>query len=363
MLFILALLPPLASQEAGNQGSPRQNKVVVFQFKDYSTSRDYAYYSYIIPDSIAVELRRRNAFSVQTFPVTLDYISERDGEDKRRNHVLYLSGKGRELSADYTVSGMFEVRDNKINIKSQIFNVAEQRILGIEETSSELGALIFLIIDNLTAKINTEIGKTQAAEVKKAEEAEDGTAKSPFIPVYNAMRGTVLGAEHGKLYFRGEWSDIYRDTDHYAFNVRYGLGNVNGLKNTPVLKDSALALNYHYMTALPNNMSSSLIIWGFSLGYIYEYPVMGDFKLSVEGDAGMMFTTLRLFDPFSTEGGGPREPLEEMESTDIMTRLLFAAGYEFAPIVFRTGFSLNRIWYSDKPMDYVALVFGLGFRI
>ncbi len=379
LVFLLAGIFPLASQEAGGQDASRRGKVVIFQFKDRSSSSDYAYFSYIIPDSIAVELRQHKAYSVQTFPVTLDFIGEGDSEQKKRNQVLYLSGKGKELAADYTVSGIYEVKDKRISIKSQIFNVEERRILGVEEAGSELGALIFLIIDNLTEKINAQLGgaraikepdtgqKIETEEMKAetlAKQELERPEKSPFLPVYHASRGAVLGVEFGPLYLKGEWSDIYSDTVHYAFNLKYGLGNFDIVKHVPVLSSSSVSINYHYFNAIPAEyLHSSLLVRGLSLGYIYEYPLPFDFALYVEGDIGMMFSTLRLYAPWSNEGQGPSTIMEEMHSTDFMTRLLFAAGYTFSPIVFKAGFSINKIWYSDKPMQYYALVFGVGFRI
>jgi len=58
-----------------------------------------------------------------------------------------------------------------------------------------------------------------------------------------------------------------------------------------------------------------------------------------------------------------QQPMDEKTSRDIFTRLQFLAGYEMKPLVFKTGFSMNRIWFSDEPMDFLSLVFSLGFRL
>jgi TolB-like protein len=365
ILLAMVLCLPVMAQESRENGAPKR-KIVIFQFRDVSRTTDFAYYTYIIPDSIALELRRKDSFSVQTYPVTLDYISDTDSADKRKDHVLYLSGRGKEFSADFIISGMYEVKNNRIKIRSQFFNVRQQKIAGIEETSDELGALIFLIIDNISERINTQLGKNAVAAGKAQEERPlqaEPPAKSPFLPVYNALRGTVLGVEHGRLYLTGSWGDIYRDTDHFGLNLQYGLGNLDSLKDTPIIRNSSLALNYHYLSSIPHNHSSSIMIRGTSLGGVYSYPVLGAFRLSAEAGIGMMFSTLRLYDPLTGPSSGPQQPIDEKKSQDIFTRLLVSADYELKPLVFKTGFSINRIWYSDEPMDFLSLVFSLGFRI
>ena len=246
----MILCLPVLAQENRENGVPKR-KIVIFQFRDVSKTTDFAYYTYIIPDSIALELRRKDSFSVQTYPVTLDYIGDTDSAEKRKDHVLYLSSRGKEFSADFIISGMYEVKNNRIKIRSQLFNVQQQKIAGIEESSDELGALIFLIIDNISERINSQLGRNAIALKKETEarpEHIEPPGKSPFLPVYNALRGTVIGAEHGRLYMLGSWGDIYRDTDNFALHLQYGLGNLDSLKNTPVLRDTSLALNYHYLS-------------------------------------------------------------------------------------------------------------------
>ncbi len=373
LILFMAVAFPLLAQE---QDAARQ-KIIIFQFRDTSRTTDYGYYSYIIPDSIALELRRKETFNVHTYPVTLDYVGERDTEAKRKDHLLYLSGRSREFGADYIISGIYEVKDNRINIKSQIYGASQQKIMAVNESSEEMGALIFLIIDSLTQKINTQLGGSTAAIAqqgkvpeKKVEETPPETkkidegppAKSPFLAAYNVLHGAVIGAEHGKLYFAGDWGGIYQDTEHYSFHLRYGLGALGGLKNTPVIKDSSITLNYHYLASQADNMSSSLMVRGATAGYAYSLPVYGNFRVSAEGGLGLMFSTLRVYDPLAKDDG-PQSVLSEQESMDPFTRLILTADYELEPLVIRTGFSMNRIWYSDVAMDFLSLVFSLGFRI
>ncbi len=367
LVIILATLGSALKSAGEERGNNRKSSIILFKFKDTGKTDEYSYYSYIIPDSIAVELKNRTNYDVRTHSVTIPHIKGDEKAEKRQEHILYLSRKGSELSAEYTISGSFEVKDNKIHIKSQLFHVPTQKLLEIEGASDEMGVLIFSLIDTVTEKINNElvkIAKTQPAK-KEQEPSEPVALTSPFLPAYRIIEGTTLYGEHGSMYLRGSWSDIYRDTDHYALGIRYGLGKSELFKDSPVFKNSAVSLSYHHFITLPGNMSSSLIVSGGVAGYSYEYPIIGNFRLTGELALGLMFSTLRTY-PQRIEGsenGGPQQPKEEKHSTDPFLRLALLAGYELNPLIIYTGVSWNMILYPDEPFEYLSLIFSLGFRL
>ncbi len=367
-LVIILTSPGSAFKSIGEERSNNhKSSIILFKFKDTGKTDEYSYYSYIIPDSIAAELKNRTHYDVRTHSVTIPYIKSDEKAEKLQEHILYLSRKGSELSAEYTISGSFEVKGNKIHIKSQLFHVPSKKLLEIEGASDEIGVLIFSLIDTVTEKINSElvkIAKTQPAK-KGHELSEPVAATSPFLPTYRLIKGTTLYGEHGSMYLRGSWSDIYRDTDHYAAGLRYTLGNSEFFKHSPVFKDSAVSLSYHHFITLPGNMSSSLIVSGGAAGYSYEYPLLENFRLTGELALGLMYSTLRTYQP-RIEGsgnGGPQAPKEEKHSTDPFLRFALLAGYELNPLIFYTGVSWNMILYADEPFEYLSLIFSLGFRL
>lgn len=361
---MIASLASTVQSTGEERGNNRKGSIVLFKFKDTGKTDEYGYYSYIIPDSIAIELKNRTGYDARTHSVTIPYIKAEEKADKRQEHILYLSRKGTELGAEYTISGSFEVKDNKIHIKSQLFHVPTQKLLEIEGASDEMGVLIFSLIDTVTEKINNELAKfaKSKGEKKEEERTEPAAALSPFLPAYRTMEGMTLYGEHGNIYLVGKWGDIYRDTDHYAAGLRYGLGNINRLKNSPFLANSAISMSYHHFIALPGNMSSSLTVSGGVLGFAYEYPILGNFRLSGEIAAGLMFSTLRVYS-YTENNGGPQPPREEKKTQDPFFRFALSAGMELRPLILYTGVSANRIFFSDEPFDYLALFFSLGFRL
>ncbi len=340
-----------------------KDKITIFQFRDRGTTTDYAYYSYIIADSIAVELRRRGGYPVYTHPVSLDYIDDKSTAEKTRDHVIYLSGKGEEFGARFIISGMFYVKNNKITIKSQVFDVNEKKILRLEETRSELGVFLFDIIDRLTAKINSDIAPKGRTESKIVQNEAGIPEKSPFIPLYRAVRGTSIGANHGRMKFSGKWGNIYQDTDLLSFYLNYSLENCKSLESNGFLKQSSVGIQYHAFTSQPENYSTSIMAKALTLDYVYSYPVLGNFRFSLAGGIGLAFTNLKVYDPLAGPGEGPSNPIDIDKSRDIVTQLTLSADYEIHPLIMRTGYTVNRIWYSDVPMDYNAFFISIGYRL
>lgn len=331
------------------------DKVVVYNFKDKSSTTNYSYYSYIIPDSIAVELRKKKNITVSTYPVTIDFVDTQSGtSEEKRNHILYLSQKGKDLSADFVVSGTFNVDNRKIHIKSQIFDVKEQKIVQIDESSNDLGALLFLIIDKITGKINSELDRFQ-------EEHRDRYSPSPFIALYNSMRGLTFGFKFGEQKIHNEWGNIYRDPDYLAFYISYDLSNITSFGATPVIKDSGFALQYDFFSTRPDNYTSFLSVRSATLSYIYYYPLTDGFRIAFSAGGGMARTKIIVSDPL-IEGGDPfTPPLTEEVTYDPTMLLSVYADYRFNPLIINAGYGYRRIFYSDKPMNLSIIFFGLGF--
>lgn len=365
LVIIIASLCSALESAGEERVNDRKSGIVIFKFKDTGKTEDYSYYSYIIPDSIAVELKNRTEYDARIHSVTIAYIKADEKAEKRQEHILYLSRKGSELSAEYTISGSFEVKDNKIQIKSQLFHVPTQKLVDIEDESDEIGVLIFSLIDAVTLKINNELSKIAKSKTEKnaQELTEPVAAISPFLPAYRIMEGATLYVEHGNMYLGGRWSEIYDDTTHYAAGIRYGFDNINRFKHSSLLSRSAVSLSYHHFIALPlpENMSSSLTVSGGVIGFAYEHHILENFFFSGEIATGGMFSTLRVYT--NIQSGGPQPPADERNTIDPFFRLALMAGIELNPLVFFTGVSANRIFYSDEPLDFLSLIFSLGFRL
>ncbi len=357
LLLAAFLYPATLMGQAEQPKDLPTEKVLIYNFKDTSASTDYSYYTYIIPDSISIELRRQRKFEVQKFPASLDFIEpSEESTEKGRSQIAYLSQRGKEFSAAYIVSGTYRVDNKRIHIKSQVFNVQEQRIVRITETSEELGALLFVILDKITDKINRQL------DVFYEEKREQLTA-SPFIPAYNAMKGVTFGFNYGRAKFLGDWGDIYNDAAPSSLFLRYDFENSASLRNTPVIGQSGISIDYDHITARPDNYNQHLRVYGVTLNYVYNMPVLPDFRLSIAAGGGVAWSKISIPDPID-EGKDPfRDPLAEERSTDPYLNISLYASFFFDPLVLSGGIAFKRVYYTGTPLDMSVCFFGVGFRL
>lgn len=143
-----------AHAEAGKSG-----KIIIYYFQDKSTTKKHPYYSYIIPDSIAKDLKRSGTYTIQTIPVTIPPIDMSTSDTKAESHMRMLTERGKKLSADYLITGSYILREKKIYINAQLFDIKTKKTSRLSESSTELGTILIGIIDRLTKGINTELSR------------------------------------------------------------------------------------------------------------------------------------------------------------------------------------------------------------
>jgi TolB-like protein len=135
----------------------KSGKIIIYYFQDKSTEKKHQYYSYIIPHSIAKDLKRSGKYTIQTLPVTTPSLEKGTSGKKVQSHLQMLANRGKKLSADYIITGSYIVREKKIYINAQIFDIKTKKISRLSESSTELGTILIEIIDHLTKGINTEL--------------------------------------------------------------------------------------------------------------------------------------------------------------------------------------------------------------
>jgi|GEM_PF-2362936 len=135
----------------------KAEKIIIYYFQDTGTDKKHPYYSYIIPHSIAKDFKRSGSYAVQTIPVTIPSLEKSASDEKTQSSLQMLSNRGKKLSADYIITGSYIVREKKIYINAQIFDMKMEKISRLSESSTELGTILIGIIDRLTKGINTEL--------------------------------------------------------------------------------------------------------------------------------------------------------------------------------------------------------------
>jgi TolB-like protein len=357
IIFTLISICLVALANESNGWSQELNKIIIYYYQDKSKTDYYRYYSYVIPDSIAADLKKAKKYQVQTFPVTLGYIDKSMPESEYKAHLRILAERGKEFSSEYVITGTYYIEKKRILIKTQIFSVSEEKIIDIRESSTELGVLLFSILDKITEKINRELDKTYKGP-------ETIIAKSPFIPLYNKFDGVSFGINYGTAQFLGNWGKLYDTTDIISVFLSYNLINVTGLKESAFLKNAEALLLFDYFNNEPTRSRASLSVWGITLNYIYLYRLSHSFHLTLGAGLGGAKSELIVMN-MGEDGPGEMflPPASRDISYDPYLNLTLATRIAFDPVIINTGVSYRRIFYSDTHMIFSVVFFGFGYRI
>jgi TolB-like protein len=357
ILILCTSIYQAAIANASNDESQELNKIIIYYYEDKSETDHFRYYSYVIPDSIAADLKGTKRYQVKTFPVTIGYIDESAPESEYLAHIRILASRGKEFSSDYVIIGTYYIEKKRIFIKTQIFSVRDEKIVDISESSTELGVLLFSILDKITEKINRELDKAYPGR-------ETLIAKSPFIPLYHRIGGMSFGINFGTVQFMGDWGKLYDSTDIISVYMNYELTKITSLKNNLFLKDAEASILFDYFNNDPTKGRTSLSVWGVTLNYIYLHRLSESFLLTLGAGFGGTKSELIVRQP---DGDGPGEMFLPPQSKDISydpcLNLSIAARIIFDPVVINTGVSYRRIFYSNTPMMFSVIFFGFGYRI
>ncbi len=349
IIVLTMFCSPLPGQELFTQ------KVVLYYFNDESKNEDYRYYSYIIPDSIAIELKKHENFKVQTLPVTMEYVENANTPELVSDDISLLTQRGKKLNADYIVIGSYVVENFEISIRSQVFNVNTGNIVDVRSTKEKLGALLFVIIDNISNEINTKLQEQYTEEKSKI-------AVSPFIGTYEAMRGIEFGISYGKAYPMGVWKDTYNETE--IVDVFAGYNFSNSGKYTSFVKDLACYLHFEFLSFdneyMDDTIRSNMNVYIPSLSVGYVYDLSDRFSMIGEFSGGAAISQIRI--PVGSDDG-PLSPTYRENSLDPYASFSLRGAIEFNPLTFTGGIAFKRIQYKDEALNMATLLFGIIYSI
>lgn len=352
-ILLIGLLLTIASPLMGQQ-QPTQ-KVVLYYFNDESKTEDYRYYSYIIPDSISIELKKHKNFEVKTLPVTMGYVDNYKTPELASDDISLLRKKGQELNTDYIVIGSYSIENLEISIRSQVFNVNTGQIVDVRSSREKIGALLFVIIDNISNEINREL-QEQYAEYKST------IAVSPFIGLYESLKGFEIGISYGRTYPLGKWKDVYNDTEIVDAFIGYNFNTAGGY--TSFVKNLAAYLHFEFMSLnseyMENTPISFMNVYMPSIGIGYVHNFSDRFSVTGELAGGLAISQIKI--PVGTDGG-PFTPEYREESMDPYASLAIRGNIKFTPVIFTGGLAIKRIQFKDEAMNMTALIFGVIYSI
>lgn len=358
-VFLLTMLVSCAGAARGfGAADTERSKIVVYYFQNIGTTSEYGYYSYIIPDTIATDIRKVPKYDVQSIPVVMDYTASTQPEDAYKTRIRLLSDRGKEFNAHYIITGSYAVENRRITIKTQIFDVDQQKIKDIGETTEELGALLLVVIDKLTTKINNELQKSIAIQKEK-------NRNSPFAPPYMSLKGISFGINYSTAAILGEWGNIYQNKfDIAGVYIAYDMRNNAWLNQTPFVRGLTASAQYDFFTANTHSTAelpqSYLSFRGLSFNAEYRYGFSPVFSAFASAGIGEAYSKVEIV----AEGSyGPGTAIESRESFNTYATISTGAHFIVHSLIFTAGYNFKWIYYTDKPMSISSLFFGIGYSL
>ncbi len=350
LLFIFISISIVTAQ------TPEKQKILIYYFNDESDTQNYRYYSYIIPDSLSVELKNTSGFEVTVLPVTFKYISSQVAGEERANAVAILTSRGKEVSANFSVIGSYKVEKNIIHIRTQICNIASGEIVDADETKEKIGALIYEIIDKITSKINKELQKTIAAEKEKL-------ATSPYNNFYSSFRNIFISYSYNFLFLAGDWENIYNDTKMSTICIGIPFSKIYS-SNTTFINTLYLAPTWKLFSTNNHDISHTydtyLSVYMGGISFVYFYPLSPLIDVSIRIEPGVSYTNLYIA---LVEASGPFAPHVTKSSYDPFISAEINAVLYFYSVGFTGGINYNRVFYEGNDLEAYGINFGICYKL
>lgn len=341
-------------------------KINLYYFIDNSKTDKYNYFSYIIPISIKKELNKSYNIEATTIPVTFKYIEPSLSEKEKKNYQQILAKKANESLASLVIIGSYIIENNKIIIKSQIYNVKTDKLIYVSETEAKKDVVIKNIIEKITKNINDklqdEIEKIKEIEKiekqKKEEELKLKFAKSPFIPFYSALQNFRFGYSYQFYNVIKNWNNLYKNPVVSSLFIGYPAFKL------PYNIDTEILLNWRLFTTNNKDLSDGSMRFStvnmFNAAFCLNYQLLKYFSFSYRLYGGIALTKIDLA---IHEGEGPFTKFSTLKSQDPVMINEILLNLNYYNFILSAGAGYNMIFYLEETYEAIAYFFELSYKL
>ncbi len=305
--------------------------------------KKYRYYSRIIPETISKSLQKYGNYSIKRDaapPVISDDFGSKSAKKQYIKKIRELDSK---YKSDFVVTGKYSISDKALVIVIIVSGMTSEDVKVIEHKSAETGVQLQDTTDTISRQIHDEIS---AFESKKG--------VSPFIALYRPFSLLSTGIDGGYLFLQGDWKSAYNNKPY-----------ISPFINIDVTDNFFLSARLIYLQTDTENKEylyySEARLFSISLSLCYRFKLFGGLWIAFSAGGGATATDITVNPP--TGGGGP---FDNSFITD--ERFEFNADassyfvYDISPVSIRAGVHGKRIFYSEEPMDILAVFGGIGFH-
>lgn len=348
---ILLLLISANGLLLATEKTERKSRIVIYNFQmlkpepeetaRIKKQKDYSFYSIILPDTISKKLgeserfmiNRDKKFFLNDKPDAINIIKE--------NYSDELSSAARQSSADYVITGQYEIKENTLNVRIFIYNSLQNDLQEITASEDETGIYLKNTPDSLSEGIEERIKDIIVDRI-------DRDSKSP-LPALNNYAS--IGFDAGYLALSGKWADLYDNTQYYSPYISFNISSFFDL----VIKFDHFSADSDNSIYTINDYSLSVLGGSLLLGLKYQVFNNLGIYLTAGGGATRSESYVDTGPPFT------ESPSVEKE-TDLSVEAGFGLKINISSFYIRSGLIYKRIFCDEDPMDLRIVYGGAGIH-
>lgn len=355
LVMFIVFIP---SQVFSQTPEVKKIKIIIFNFNDESELPNYRYYSHIIPNSLASDLKDFEEYEIQVLPIAYPYISDEMTQEEKEKYLLELVDKGNKYNTKILVLGSYKVDDDYINIKTQIYNTFSDQLIDAVSTKEKIGALVYELIAKITKNINIELKNIIDKENEKI-------ASSPFIKIPNALKNIYFGYSYNYMLIKGKWEDLYFNKPMSTIFIGFPVSKIFN-SNSIILKNLYIIPSWHLFSTnnikkqINTNNVSYMDIYIPSIAITYQYPLISFAYIVISCEGGWAMSKITY--PLATQN----EPFSEnllFKSNDPYASTEIGVLTFFYNIGFKGTVSYNRIFYLGNDFYAYGINLSMLYRL
>lgn len=350
LLITLILLVNGIGLHAEDKSTQPFRDVLLYNFTPAEDSdkneKKYQYYSTIIPETISKSLKKHGNYRIVREQGSLP-ISGGINSSEREKNLNKLGELASLHKSPFIISGRYSITGRTLNLQISLFNAPGKDLKIIEHSSDETGAQLQKTTDTISIELDQEITAFESKNSKFVGE-------SPFIGLYTPFSLMTVGLDGGRLYFTGDFKDIFNNKSFISPYVNFDLTESFSITARLLYFQTD---NYDKYTTYGQQVQ----FLSGSLSLCYRIRLIGDLGIALSIGGGATRSTYVIY-PVSGGGQPFDNSFETNKSFDMNADASAYIVYDFLPISIRGGVAGKRIYFSEKAMDMALFFGGIGFH-
>jgi hypothetical protein len=329
-----------------------KKRILIYDLYTKDQNRRYEYYSFIVPNTIAKNLRILNKYSIMR--IEEKYDSKRKFNDAKEKKG-YIDDVITGSNVDFIVLGKCTIENKHLYITVQLIDVKSKSIIASNFKGDEIGVRLLDIVDTLSSEIDKNIQNYIAKDlIIEKKKRKSKVVKSPFSKFYNGLKKINFGIDAGYVNYLSDWDYLDNDSEFVSSYLAYNLNYY-------------LEVSFHYDYFASENKDQDLIrsafeFNGFRFNFHYFYNIYKRLSLELFLGIGRGKTILTNYPPSGIDD------IMEIDSIETSSGNFYTMGglslnVDLNPVELKFGTLFSRVFIEEKPLDMYLFSIGLCYHL